>query len=137
MTLPASTSSSTARERAAEHGTLTAYAIGFLLSIALSVLPFLLVEIHVRSNHFTFSHPLLLGIIVLCGVAQLIAQLVFFFHVWGGEGGRWNSIAFAFMALFVGIIVIGSLWIMYNLSVRVMPQTEPQMNAYMNSQDGM
>jgi cytochrome o ubiquinol oxidase subunit IV len=120
-----------------EHGTILSYIIGFCISIALSLLPFLMVEMHVSSQHATFSHTLLLVVITLSALVQLLVQLAFFFHVWHGKGSRWNTLAFAFMLLFVGIIVMGSLWIMYNLSVRMMPQSEAQMEHYVGSQDDL
>ena len=33
---------------------------------------------------------------------------------------RWNLIAFLFTLLIIGIVVVGSLWIMYNLNINMM-----------------
>lgn len=115
-------------------GTAGTYATGFLLSILFSALPFGLVELHVRSHHALIPHPMLIAVIVACAAAQLAAQLAFFFHI-GHRQSRWNRIALCLTALFVCTVVGGSLWIMYNLSSRMMPETPGQMEEYMQSQD--
>jgi cytochrome o ubiquinol oxidase operon protein cyoD len=117
------------------HGTIPSYTAGFVLSLVFSALPAALLEIHARSHHTLISHPALYAAIIACALIQLVVQLFFFFHL--GRQGRWTIAALCLMLLFVGIIVAGSLWIMYNLNVRMMPQTAEQMQAYMQSQDGM
>lgn len=33
---------------------------------------------------------------------------------------RWNTVALLFTAMIIGIVVVGSLWIMYNLNINMM-----------------
>lgn len=119
------------------NGKLSSYVIGFVASLALSCIPFLLVEMRIQSHDTAFTQPFLITVIVLCAVAQLICQLVFFVHVWHGASGRSNLLALALGLIFTCILVGGSLWIMYNLNYRMMPQTTAQMEQYMNDQDSM
>ena len=43
-----------------------------------------------------------------------------FLHMNTSSEERWNVIAFLFTLLIIGIVVIGSLWIMYNLNINMM-----------------
>jgi len=77
---------------------------------------YLLVNIHVSSGHTTFSDHILLIVIVVLAIVQLMTQLVFFLHLDKESKPRWNLTAAAFALIVVLILVLGSLWIMANLS---------------------
>lgn len=96
------------------HGTLKSYIIGFLLSLILTIIPFVVVTQHL------FTNNVIAITITIAAVLQLFVQLVFFLHLSTESKPRWNSIAFAFTTLIVAILVIGSLWIMYNLNYNMM-----------------
>jgi len=91
------------------HGSLKEYVIGLILSITLTVIPFGLV---MSGN----SGALTLAIILLCLVAQVFVQLVFFLHMNGSSAQIWNTTSGVFIVLIVLILVLGSIWIMNHLN---------------------
>jgi cytochrome o ubiquinol oxidase operon protein cyoD len=52
-------------------------------------------------------------------------HLVCFLHMNTRSSQLWNNAAFAFTVVIVGILVIGSLWIMYHLNMNMMPGMMP------------
>lgn len=112
----------------APFGTARMYAIGFILSLFLTLGSYILVIYHV------FSSPVLMGCIIALAVFQLIAQLVFFLHFGGGEkASKLRLLILVISVSYTLIIVGGSMWIMLNLNQRMMPTTR-QMESYMRSQ---
>ncbi|HEX5460672.1 MAG TPA: cytochrome o ubiquinol oxidase subunit IV [Steroidobacteraceae bacterium] len=95
------------------HGSRKSYAIGFLLAIALTLVPFGLVM-----SHASLGTPLIIAVFAL---AQIGVHVVFFLHVDRSEEQRWNLTALIFTAIVVCIILGGSIWIMHNLYVNMMP----------------
>lgn len=93
----------------AAHGSVKEYVIGLILSIVLTAIPFGLV---MAGN----SGPLTLGIILLCLVAQVFVQLIFFLHMNGSSEQIWNTTSGVFIVLVVLIVVLGSIWIMNHLN---------------------
>ena len=75
-------------------------------------------------------------IIGLLATVQCGLQLVQFLHLGDRDdpNRRWKLWAFVFMLMVVGILVIGSIWIIDNLNLRMTPQ---QMEQYMRGQDGL
>jgi cytochrome o ubiquinol oxidase subunit IV len=53
-------------------------------------------------------------------VAQMGVHLAFFLHITTGPDNTNNALALAFGALIVGIVIAGSLWIMYHLNANMM-----------------
>ncbi|MDT9587080.1 MAG: cytochrome o ubiquinol oxidase subunit IV [Candidatus Arsenophonus melophagi] len=90
------------------------YLIGFILSILLTIIPFLAVM------YSTISHDAIFWIIISSAIFQILVHLVCFLHLNTSSHNRWNFIAFLFTILIIGIITIGSLWIMYNLNINMM-----------------
>lgn len=99
------------------HGTLKSYVIGFILSLVLTLASFLLV-----SEHLLPAWTLILTIVGLA-VVQVVVQLLFFLHLGSDSKPYWNIIIFLFMLVIMAILVIGSLWIMYNLDYYMMTAT--------------
>ena len=93
----------------AAHGSVKEYVIGLILSIVLTVIPFGLV---MAGN----TGALTLAIILLCLVAQVFVQLVFFLHMNGSSEQIWNTASGVFIVLIVLIVVLGSIWIMNHLN---------------------
>lgn len=58
--------------------------------------------------------------ISLFAVVQIVVHLVYFLHMNTKSEGGWNLIALIFTGLIIAIVVVGSLWIMYNLNVNMM-----------------
>jgi cytochrome o ubiquinol oxidase operon protein cyoD len=92
------------------HGSLLSYTVGFVCSVILTAIAYLLVTNHVLDG--TRLIAALLGL----GLVQLVVQLVFFLHMGRESSPRWNLTVFMFTGLIVLIIGIGSLWIMHNLT---------------------
>lgn len=104
------------------HGTLKGYIIGFAGSLLLTALSFYLTITHHLSNQFL--------IYTLIGLAtiQAMIQLIFFLHVGQEAKPRWDIVGLCFMILVLLIIVIGSIWIMNDLNMRMMPNMEGMMH---------
>jgi cytochrome o ubiquinol oxidase operon protein cyoD len=96
------------------HGSIRSYEIGFIASLLLTTLAFLLV----LSKALT-GPPLVYSLIGLA-LTQAIIQMLFFLHLGQEARPRWETMVFLFMVLLLLIIVLGSLWIMYDLNDRVM-----------------
>ncbi len=90
------------------------YLIGFVLSVILTVIPFALVM------NGTWSKSAILVGISLAALVQIVVQLYFFLHLDNSPSQRWNLLTLVFTAIIVVLLVGGSLWIMYNLNVRMM-----------------
>jgi len=98
------------------HGSLKSYTVGFILCIVLTLMSFGLLMVH------SVPHGLILPGIVILAVAQLVVQLVYFLHL--GKGERDNTAVFIFTALIIAIVVCGSLWVMHNANVNMMPMVK-------------
>ncbi len=94
--------------------TFTAYIVGFLGSLFLTMIAFFVV-----ANH-TVSNESLYWIISLLAIAQLYVQVVFFLRVNAGQQARLNLLTFIFTILIIVVVLAGSIWIMYNLNVNMM-----------------
>lgn len=98
------------------------YVVGFLVAAALTAVPFWLVMSRPLSN------PALTGLIVM-GIAaiQVVVHMVYFLHMNRRVEGGWSLVALLFTALFVAIVLSGSLWIMYHLDTNMMPMSPQDM----------
>lgn len=97
------------------HGSLKSYAIGFITSLILTSLSFSLVVFNLLSgNHLLYA-------IVFLALTQAVFQLIFFLHVGQEAKPKWETAIFFLMFIILLIIAIGSLWIMYDLNARMMP----------------
>ena len=102
--------------------TLKSYAVGFLLSLLLTLLAFFVVWMHsdpMYKNHL-FSNVGLVGAIMALAVMQLCVQVICFLRLNASREGRWELMPFLFAIFIVAIFVIGSLWIMHNLNYNMM-----------------
>ena len=98
----------------AGRGNLRSYSTGFILSVLLTAVSFLLVM------SGTFSHPVVLTGIFLAAIAQILVHLHYFLHLDSSSATRWNILALIFTVLIMLLFVGGSLWIMYSLNYRMM-----------------
>ena len=103
------------------HFSLKEYGIGFVLSVILTVIPFWLVMSGVLGDKLVTA-------LVIAGfaVAQVFVHMVFFLHMNTKSQGGWNFLALVFTLIVVGIVLSGSLWVMYHLNHNMMPM--PSMN---------
>lgn len=102
----------------AHEGNIQSYAAGFILSLTFTVIPFVLVTKKIVSGNALAA--MLLGFAAL----QFVVQAVFFLHLGRETKPRWKLVALIFAALIIAIVVIGSLWIMYNLNYYMLPEQE-------------
>ena len=89
--------------------------VGFVLSVLLTFASFGAVMLDVVPRHLGLA-----AIVALC-VVQLLVQLVFFLHMGAARDQRQNTAIFICSALLIAIIVAGSLWVMHNANVNMMP----------------
>lgn len=101
-----------------EIGSLKSYIIGFALSILLTLIAYFLVVEHV------LTYLTLIFTIVGLATVQTVVQLVFFLHLGQEPKPHMNSLIFSVMGVVILILVIGSLWIMFDLDNRVMAPME-------------
>ncbi|AEW44621.1 cytochrome o ubiquinol oxidase operon protein [Serratia symbiotica str. 'Cinara cedri'] len=95
-------------------GCIRSYLIGFILSIILTIIPFAIVM-----NH-SISHIITLIIIISMAIIQVLVHFIYFLHINTSLEGRWNLVALLFTIMIISIVVVGSLWIMYNLNINMM-----------------
>lgn len=97
------------------HGSVKSYIVGFILSIILTVIPYYLVV-----NHCLPKEHLVLAVMAFA-VLQLLVQVIYFLHLSfkGEEYGK--TLSFIFTLGVVLILVIGTIWIMWNLYANMMP----------------
>ena len=98
----------------ANHGSVKSYAIGFILSVILTVIPFGLV-MYPSLPKFTT-----LAIVLLFAVIQVIVHLVYFLHLDRSPAQRNNVAALVFSALVIVLLVGLSLWIMFSIHTVMM-----------------
>ena len=91
------------------------YLRGFVLSVLLTGAAFALVMSEALPRE-----PTIYVIFTLAAV-QILVHLVDFLHIDGSLEQRWNVYAALFAILVVGILVGGSIWIMFSAHERMMP----------------
>jgi cytochrome o ubiquinol oxidase operon protein cyoD len=107
--------SNAAAHNSADHGTVKSYIVGFILSIILTMGSFGLFMVDGVPRNWQFP-----GLLILC-VIQIFVQLVFFLHMGTASSQRSNMAAFLFAVLIMGIVVVGSLWVLTNMNANMMP----------------
>ena len=98
------------------HARLRSYLIGFALALLLTLLPFGLVMF----SRDDFPHDFILGALALAAVVQILVHLHFFLHLDRSPDQRWNGLALLFTVIIIGIMLGGTLWIMFDLHARMM-----------------
>lgn len=109
------------------HGSVFSYTTGFILSIIFSFAAYYAVVSH------QFNTATTIVIIVALAVAQLGVQLFCFLHLGQEEKPQWNLVALVFAIVILGIVVAGTLWIMYNLNYNM--TSPPDIDAYLRKQN--
>ena len=71
-----------------------------------------------------FWQPSLPIALVVLAIAQMGVHLVFFIHITTAPDNTNNVLALAFGVLIVALVIVGSLWIMYNLNHNLMPMDQ-------------
>jgi cytochrome o ubiquinol oxidase operon protein cyoD len=98
------------------HASMKDYVIGFILSVILTAIPFWLVmsgALHSASAT---------GLVIMGFAAvQIVVHMVYFLHMSPKVEGGQNLLALIFTLVLVGIVLSGSLWVMYHLNHNMMP----------------
>jgi cytochrome o ubiquinol oxidase subunit IV len=97
------------------HGSASSYLVGFVLSVVLTAAAFGLVIASALPVGAT-----MVGIAALA-LVQILVHLYFFLHLNASSEQRWNVMAFAFTVVIVAIVIGGTLWVMYNANMNMMP----------------
>jgi cytochrome o ubiquinol oxidase subunit IV len=96
-------------------GEVQGYLIGLGLAVVLTLASF-----YVARTHEIWGPGIPIALVVLA-IAQMGIHLVFFLHITTAPDNTNNILALAFGLLIVGLIVLGSLWIMYHLNQNMLP----------------
>jgi cytochrome o ubiquinol oxidase operon protein cyoD len=91
------------------------YLIGLALATGLTIASFWVAS----GTDLIYQQGVPMGLAALA-VAQMGVHLAFFLHITTGPDNKNNVLALAFGALIVGIVIAGSLWIMYHLNTNMM-----------------
>lgn len=95
--------------------TLHHYARGMLLSVILTGAAFALVMTGALPRNATIF------VILVLAAMQIFVHIVDFLHIDSSLEQRWNVYAALFAILIVGILVGGSIWIMFNAHANMNP----------------
>jgi cytochrome o ubiquinol oxidase operon protein cyoD len=98
------------------HGSLKDYAIGFVLSVILTAIPFWLVMAKVFDKSSTTA-----AVILAFAAVQVVVHMVYFLHMNGKAEGGWSLLATMFTLVLLVIVLAGSIWVMYHMNVNMMP----------------
>lgn len=94
---------------------LRSYVTGFVLAVILTAIPFVLVMEHAARP------AVLLPAILVIGALQMVVHLKYFLHLTGTEDGTWNVTALLLTVVIVAIVLAGSIWVIYELNMNMMP----------------
>lgn len=97
------------------HATLKGYAIGFVLSVILTAIPFWLVMAKVLPPGAT--RFIILGF----AAVQVLVHMFYFLHLDAKVEGGWTLLATLFTIIVVVIMLAGSIWVMYHMNANMMP----------------
>ncbi len=101
--------------KAASRPERRSYLVGFALALALTAVSFGLVAFEVMGRGAS------LIAIAVAAVAQIVVHLRFFLHLDLSASKREDLQLVLFATLLIGLMIGGSLWIMYDLHLRMMP----------------
>ena len=94
------------------------YVIGLALAAGLTIATFWAAQTDL------IYQPAVPAALVTLAVAQMGIHLVFFLHITTGPENTNNVLALAFGLLIVGLVVLGSLWIMAHLNHMIVSMDE-------------
>lgn len=97
------------------HGSRKTYLIGFWLSVVLTAIPFYLVMSGAVQNKEATG-----VLLVAFAAVQIVVHMVCFLHMNGKSENGWTMMSLIFTIIIVGIVLSGSLWVMYHLNVNMM-----------------
>jgi cytochrome o ubiquinol oxidase operon protein cyoD len=100
-----------------DHGSVRTYATGFVLSVILTAIPFAIV---MKGG---FGDPVVTALVVLgFAVVQILVHMVYFLHMTAKSEAGWTLLSTIFTIMVVGIMLSGSIWVMYHMNANMMPK---------------
>jgi len=109
----------TAHDDGHDHGTYGSYVTGFVLSVILTAIPFWLVM-----SEALGSRGWTIAIVLACAFVQVLVHMVYFLHLNTRSDDGWNFTAIVFTLVVLVIMMAGTLWVMHNMNVNMMPQMD-------------
>lgn len=94
---------------------LVGLSVGFGLAALLTIAAFVL-----PTTGLVYGPAIAVALVALA-VGQMGVHLVFFLHITTGPDNTNNVLALALGVLIVGIVLVGSVWIMWHLDHNMMP----------------
>ncbi|AEQ97548.1 cytochrome o ubiquinol oxidase subunit IV [Xanthomonas oryzae pv. oryzicola] len=98
----------------AHAGGLKSYLIGFVMAVILTVIPFAMVM------SGAFSKGVTVTVISVMAAVQMLVHMVYFLHMDRTPEQRSNVQVGLFSLLIIGIVIVGSLWVLHNMNVNMM-----------------
>lgn len=105
-----------------DHDSLVSESLSYVLGLALALI-LTAISFWVASTSVLWGPGVAVGLVVLA-IAQMGVHLAFFLHITSGPDNTNNVLALAFGVLIVFLVMIGTLWIMYNLAANMGPSPE-------------
>lgn len=106
-------------QRSDTHGSYRSYLIGFVLSVILTIIPFLVVM-----EELTDNKAWAIFIIFGLGAIQILVHVFYFLHVTVKAEDGWQLMSLIFTGIVLVIILAGSIWVMFHLHENMMPAHE-------------
>ncbi|KFC68332.1 cytochrome o ubiquinol oxidase subunit IV [Massilia varians] len=97
------------------HYSMKDYAIGFVLSLILTAIPFWLVMGNVLPPETTKY------VIMGFAAVQFVVQMIYFLHMNSKSEGGWNMMALILTVVLLVIVLAGSIWVMSHMNANMMP----------------
>ncbi|MEI4484800.1 cytochrome o ubiquinol oxidase subunit IV [Frigidibacter sp. MR17.14] len=99
-----------------DHGTHKSYVTGFVLSVVLTAIPFIIVM------WGGFASPVWTALTIMAfAIVQIVVHMIYFLHMNTKSDEGWTMLATIFTIIVVVITLSGSLWVMYHLNTNMMP----------------
>lgn len=100
----------------APHSTRGGYVTGFLLSVVLTAIPFGIVM-----GGWIVDNRVAVAICAALAMVQIVVHMIYFLHMNSKSEQGWTLMALIFTVIIVVIALSGSLWVMYNMNLNMMP----------------
>jgi cytochrome o ubiquinol oxidase operon protein cyoD len=101
------------------HDSLVSETLSYIIGLALALI-LTGISFWVASTSSLWGPGVAVGLVVLA-IAQMGVHLVFFLHITSGPDNANNVLALAFGVLIVFLVMIGTIWIMANMSANMAP----------------
>ena len=98
------------------HGDFRSYMTGFVLSVILTAIPFIIV----MSGGFE-SRAVTALVVLLFAVVQIVVHMIYFLHMNLNAEGGWTVISLVFTLIVLIICLAGTIWVMHNMDSNMMP----------------